>query len=66
MPKAPQVLEQRPLGRGGHKVSILALGTRRLAAAGQRAAIQIVREAIDHGVTVIETGYEFGDGRTER
>ena len=66
MPKPPQVLEQRPLGRSGHAVSILALGTRRLAQAGQRAAIQIVREAIEHGVTVIETGHEFGDGRTER
>ena len=66
MPKPPQVLEQRPLGRGGHTLSILALGTRRLVKAGQRAAIQIVREAIDHGVTVIETGHEYGDGRTER
>ena len=66
MPKPPQVLEHRPLGRSGHTASILALGTRRLAKAGQRATIQIVREAIDHGVTVIETGYEFGDGRTER
>jgi predicted aldo/keto reductase-like oxidoreductase len=28
--------------------------------------MQIVREAIDHGVTVIETGHEYGDGRTER
>lgn len=66
MPKPPQVLEQRPIGRNGHGLSILALGTRRLAKAGQRAAIQIVREAIDHGVTVIETGHEYGDGRTER
>ena len=66
MPKPPQVLEHRPLGNHGHRVSILALGTRRLAKAGQRTAIQIVREAIDRGVTVIETGHEYGDGRTER
>ena len=66
MPKPPQVLEQRSLGRSGHTVSILALGTRRLAKAGQRAAIQIVREAIDNGVTAIETGHDYGDGRTER
>lgn len=66
MPKPPQVLEQRPLGRHGLHTSILALGTRRLAKAGQRAAIRIIREAIDHGITVIETGNEFGDGRTER
>lgn len=66
MPKPPQVLEQRPLGRNGHHTSILALGTRRLAEAGQRTAIRIIQEAIDHGVTVIETGYEYGDGRMER
>ncbi len=66
MPKPPQVLEQRPLGRSGHPTSILALGTRRLARAGQRATMQIVRGAIDQGVTVIETGHEYGDGRTER
>ena len=66
MPKPPLVLEQRPLGRHGHYTSILALGTRRLAEAGQRTAIRVVREAIDHGVTVIETGHEYGDGRMER
>ena len=67
MAKPPVVLEQRPLGRGGPTVSILGLATRRLAAAGQRNAIRIVQEAIDHGVTVIETGYEYGgDGQVER
>jgi predicted aldo/keto reductase-like oxidoreductase len=66
MPKPPQVLEQRPLGRNGHQTSILALSTRRLAAAGQRTAIRVVRDAIDLGVTVIETGHEYGDGRMER
>lgn len=66
MTKTPDVLEQRPLGRAGLPTSILALGTRRLAAAGQRAAIRIVREAIDRGVTVIETGHDYGDGRMER
>jgi len=66
MSKPQQVLEQRPLGRSGHPVSILTLGTRRLAKGGQRTAIQVVREAIDHGVTVIETGHEYGDGRMER
>lgn len=67
MPKnAPPVLEQRPLGRTGRPTSILALGTSRLARAGQREAIRIVRDAIDHGVNVVETGWEYGDGRTER
>lgn len=67
MAKPPVVLEQRPLGRGGPTVSILGLATRRLGAAGQRNAIRIIREAIDHGVNVIETGHEYGgDGQVER
>jgi predicted aldo/keto reductase-like oxidoreductase len=66
MPKIIQPLEQRPLARQGPNSSILALGTRRLAGAGQRNALRIVREAIDHGVTLIETGHEYGDGRVER
>ncbi len=66
MPKAPPTLEQRPLGRTGRLTSILALSTSRLAAAGQKVAIRVIQEAIDHGVNVIETAWEYGDGRTER
>ena len=66
MPKVPPTMEQRPLGRLGRNSSILALGTSRLANAGQKEAIRVVREAIDHGVNVIETGWEYGEGRTER
>ena len=28
--------------------------------------MRVVRDAIDHGVNVIETGWEYGEGRTER
>lgn len=66
MPKALPTLEQRQLGRTGRVTSILALGTARLARAGQRESMRVVREAIDHGVNVIETGWEYGDGRSER
>lgn len=66
MPKVIPSLEQRLLGRTGRATSILAIGTSRLVNAGQREAIHIVREAIDHGVNVIETGWEYGEGRTER
>ena len=65
-PKVPPALEQRPLGRTGRPTSILALGTARLAHAGQRETMRVVRDAIDHGVNVIETGFEYGEGRTER
>jgi predicted aldo/keto reductase-like oxidoreductase len=66
MPKAPPTIEQRPLGRTGRATSILALSTSRLAAAGQKEAIRVIQEAIDHGVNVIETAWEYGEGRTER
>ncbi|MBI1809822.1 MAG: aldo/keto reductase [Gemmatimonadetes bacterium] len=66
MPKAPPTIEQRSLGRTGRGTSILALSTSRLARAGQREAIRIIQEAIDHGVNVIETAWEYGEGRTER
>lgn len=65
-PKVPLTLEQRPLGRTGRATSILALGTARLAHAGQRETMRVVRDAIEHGVNVIETGWEYGEGRTER
>ncbi len=66
MTKTPVFLEQRPLGRSGHPTSILGLGIRRLGEGSQREFVRVVREAIDKGVTVIETAHEYADGRTER
>lgn len=54
------------MDRHGGTTSILALGTRRLAEAGQQATIRVVREAIDHGVNLIEVAPAYGDGRAER
>ena len=59
-------MEQRRLGRSGRTASIITLGTSRLASVGQQAAIALVREAIDHGVNVIETGWAYGDGKVEK
>ena len=59
-------LEHRTLDRAGGATSILGLGTRRLAAAGQQGTIRLVREAIDHGVKLLEIAPAYGDGRTER
>ncbi len=64
--KAPPVLEHRSLGRTGSATSILGLGTRQLAAAGQQATIRVIREAIDHGVNVLELSPEFAEGRAEK
>ncbi len=66
MAKPMQTLEQRPLGRAGHHTSILGLSTRRLAKASQRTAIQVIRQAIDSGISVIECAPDYGDGRVER
>ncbi len=66
MIKTPVFLEQRPLGRTGHPTSILGLGTHGLGQGGQKEFVRVVREAIDKGITVIETAHEYGDGRTER
>ena len=66
MTKTPAFLEQRPLGRSGHPTSILGLGIRRLGEGSQKEFIRVVREAIDKGVTVIETAHEYAAGRTER
>jgi predicted aldo/keto reductase-like oxidoreductase len=66
MPKTIVPLEHRALGRSGGALGILALGTRRLAEAGQQATIRVVREAIDNGVSVLEVAPEYGDGRAER
>ena len=63
---SPPPLEHRTLGRAGGSMSILGLGTRRLAAAGQQATIRAVRAAIDHGVNVLEIAPEYADGRAER
>ncbi len=54
------------MGRTGRATSVLALSTSRLAAVGQKEATRVIREAIDHGVNVIETAWEYGEGRTER
>ena len=60
------VLGQRALGRHAYPISILGLGGRRLAHAPQAEAIRVVHEAVDHGVTLVETAAEYGDGRAER
>lgn len=64
--RAPPPLELRAVGRSGGATTILGLGTRRLADAGQQATIRVIREAIDHGVNVLEVSPDFAAGRAER
>lgn len=66
MTKPPAILEQRPLGHSGHPTSVLGLGIRRLGDGSQKEFVRVVHEAMDKGVTVIETAHEYADGRTEK
>jgi predicted aldo/keto reductase-like oxidoreductase len=63
---APPPLELRAVGRSGGAMTIVGLGTRRLAALGQQATIRVVREAIEGGVNVLEVAPVFAEGRAER
>lgn len=62
----PAGIPQRALGRTGQAVSILGIGGAHLVEAGQKAATRIVREAIDRGITFIDTAWEYGEGKSER
>lgn len=64
--RAPPPLELRSVGRTGGATTILGLGTRRLAEAGQQATIRVIREAIDAGINVLEISPGFAGGRAER
>ncbi|MEX2180573.1 MAG: aldo/keto reductase [Gemmatimonadaceae bacterium] len=66
MKRFPPPPEHRALGRTGGVTSILGLGTRQLAESGQQATIRVIREAIDHGVNVLEISPGFAGGRAER
>jgi predicted aldo/keto reductase-like oxidoreductase len=66
MKKPPPPLEHRALGRTGAATTILGLGTRQLAEAGQQATMRVIREAIDSGVNTLEISPEFAEGRAER
>jgi predicted aldo/keto reductase-like oxidoreductase len=63
--RTPPPLELRTFGRTA-ATTILGLGTRRLAEAGQLATVRVVREAIDAGVNVLEISPGFADGRAEK
>jgi uncharacterized protein len=59
-------IPQRPLGKTGAQVSILALGGSHLGDvrdAGE--ATRIVHEAIDQGVTFFDNAWEYHEGRSE-
>jgi predicted aldo/keto reductase-like oxidoreductase len=59
-------IPRRPLGRTGAEVSIIGMGGYHLAAAGgRRAAVRLVQQAVDAGVTFMDNAWEYHDGQSE-
>jgi predicted aldo/keto reductase-like oxidoreductase len=53
------------LGRTGSTVSVLGCGSNALASYDQTTANVVFNYALDHGITLIETGRMYNDGKTE-
>jgi aryl-alcohol dehydrogenase-like predicted oxidoreductase len=56
----------RRLGRTGVTVSLMGLGGFHLGIPGERDAVRIVHEALDHGVTFLDNCWDYHDGESER
>ena len=63
-------MEQRVLGRTGRPVSVIGLGTWQLGAdwgnVSEADAMDVLRAAVESGVTFFDTADVYGDGRSER
>lgn len=63
-------MEQRTLGRTGHPVSIIGLGTWQLGSdwgtVTEADALAVLDAAVDSGVTFFDTADVYGDGRSEQ
>src|SRR5262249_24717999 len=63
----PSALPTRVLGRTGASVSILAFGcgSRFLMYDDEEKALSALNQAIDLGITYLDTAYSYGDGKSE-
>src|SRR6202012_2273065 len=65
-----RTMEQRVLGRTGRPVSVIGLGTWQLGAdwgnVSEADALDVLRAAVESGVTFFDTADVYGDGRSER
>jgi predicted aldo/keto reductase-like oxidoreductase len=66
-PASTALLPTRTLGRTGAKVSILAFGcgSRFLMYEDEEQALAALNQAIDQGITYLDTAYSYGDGKSE-
>ncbi|MBZ2185020.1 MAG: aldo/keto reductase [Bryobacter sp.] len=58
-------LPQRPLGRGGQKVSIACLGGWHIGSIPDAEAIRIMHAAIDEGMTFFDNAWDYHNGHSE-
>jgi aryl-alcohol dehydrogenase-like predicted oxidoreductase len=58
----------RPLGTTGERVSIIGLGGSHISGdkVSRKLAIDLVRRAIDEGITFLDNCWDYGDGESER
>ena len=63
-------METRTLGRTHHPVSVIGLGCWQIGSgwgeASEDEALDVLRTAVDGGVTFLDTADVYGDGRSER
>jgi aryl-alcohol dehydrogenase-like predicted oxidoreductase len=63
-------VQRRPLGKTGHDVSVIGLGTWQLGAdwgdVSENDAIAVLEAALERGVTLFDTADVYGDGRSEQ
>lgn len=63
-------MQQRPLGKTGHDVSVIGLGTWQLGAdwgnVSESEALAVLDAALEQGVTFLDTADVYGDGRSEQ
>jgi aryl-alcohol dehydrogenase-like predicted oxidoreductase len=59
-------MPRRRLGRTGVEVSLMGLGGAHLGVPGEKDAIRIVHEAMDHGVTFLDNCWDYHGGESER
>jgi aryl-alcohol dehydrogenase-like predicted oxidoreductase len=64
--RSPHAIARRTLGRTGVDVSMLGLGGAHVGTQrDERESIRIVRGAIDRGVTFLDNGWDYNEGRSE-
>jgi hypothetical protein len=59
-------MPMRALGKTGVKVSLAGLGCVQVARGDEKNAVEVVRRAVEVGITYIDTAQQYGQGRSEK